>query len=169
MNNLVALADTFVGGLVKLCFLASATLMLVLVFVGAGDAFGSTFLGRGIPSATEFSAAVLAATVATALPYAQSRNDHIVVDILTTHFKGFVARFFSIIALMITLAVFVLLSYVLVESAQFSIRTKEFASASIAFPVYPFKVVYAFGVIVMTLELARQGLHALCARPTPEA
>ncbi|WP_269498987.1 TRAP transporter small permease subunit [Castellaniella sp. S9] len=164
MAKLAPFADSIIRHLVKLCFYVSAALIVLLVLIGAGDAAGSAVFNQGIPAATELSAAILAATVATALPYAQSRNEHIIVDIVIALIKGKVRRYVDIVAYIVSTAVFALVAWAGFNSAVASTANLEFASAVYSFPIYPFKIAFAFGVLVMLLETIRQSVHALSGK-----
>lgn len=155
--------------LISLCFFLSAVSMVLLVIIGAGDAFGAAVFGQGIPAAPELSAALLAALVATSLPYAQARSEHIVVDILISAVGNTVKCWLERIALVVSFVIFVLVAVVMVNGAIESLAAGEFASAVYAFPIYPFKIIFAFGMVMLALETLRQGIRAIAARPSSSA
>jgi TRAP-type C4-dicarboxylate transport system permease small subunit len=146
--------------LVKVSLLIACVAMAVLALLGAGDILALNLLGYGIPSATEFSGALMGLLVFNGIPYTQYKGEQVIVDILTSRLQGSSERYLCAIILIFTTACFVFLAWASAQYAWESFLRKEFASAAYAFPVYPFKIGAAFGAFVLALEGLRQCVNA---------
>ncbi len=134
----------------------AAFLLALMALIGTADVLSLNFLGKPVPSATEFASAMLPIAVMLVMSHAQRSGAHIKVELFARFFPGWFQWCVSLLGLLIGAVVFVLLSWGAWELVQHSIEIRERAVAAIRFPVWPVKLAFLFGMVVCALEMIRE-------------
>jgi len=132
-------------------FLAGLALMLMM-FIGAADVIMDKLFNRPIPGTLEFTESLLVMSFFMAIGFTQLRRGHIAVELFKSRVKGTKKEFLDIISYLLLLVFFFLIAFQGWKFALYSLRILEFQSGPINFPVYPAKLIAAFGLSIMTLQ-----------------
>ena len=132
-------------------FFAGLALMLMM-FIGAADVIMDKLFNRPIPGTLEFSESLLVMSFFMAIGFTQLRRGHIAVELFKSRVKGAKKEFLDLISYFLLLVFFFLLTFQGWKFALQSLRILEFQSGLYNFPVYPAKLMAAFGLSIMTLQ-----------------
>lgn len=163
--QLILTADRLIGWLSNAFAAVAAVLLGLMAVIGTADVIAFNVLGAPVPAANEMASALLPITVMLAMSYAQRRDAHIRVDILSQLLPASAQRALQIVYLLVGAAVFMLVAWASWELALKSVAISERAIAAVRFPVWPVKVVFAFGASVVTLQLLSQLVRSLWPSP----
>lgn len=141
--------------------------MFFIAFVSTADVIFYLVLGRPFSGANESVEVALAVSVVMTLAYTQYRRQHIVVDIVVQTFSRRGKRLSLVLELLVGLTCMALITWRAWELAGESVQTLETASSLYSFPVYPWKVLFALGLTLATLEFVRQ-LAWICCGVWPD-
>lgn len=141
--------------------------MFFIAFVSTADVIFYLVLGRPFSGANESVEVALAVSVVMTLAYTQYRRQHIVVDIVVQSFSRRGKRISLVIELLVGLLCMGLIAWRAWDLSIDSVRSLETASSLYSFPVYPWKVLFALGLTLATLEFVRQ-LAWLCCGVWPD-
>jgi TRAP-type C4-dicarboxylate transport system permease small subunit len=161
MRHLLLGADKAIAWLTKAFILIAVFLLALMALLGTIDVLSLNLFGRPVPAATELASAMLPITVMLAMSYAQQQRAHITVDLFSKLFPSRLRKLNTFLALALGLAVFVLLSWGAWRLALSSIEVSERAVAAVQFPVWPVKLLFAFGATVCALQLLRELVRLL--------
>jgi TRAP-type C4-dicarboxylate transport system permease small subunit len=150
------LYDRATRGLIRVGYWVAVIAALGLMVIGGMDVLGTYFLGKPVPSALELQEVLLAIMVFMGLSHAQSLREHISVEIVVHQLPARVQRVLDLVVLVASAIVFGIIAWRCGELAWSSLKLRETASASFAFPVYPAKICVAVGAALAALECLRQ-------------
>jgi TRAP-type C4-dicarboxylate transport system permease small subunit len=145
--------------------IAASIFMFALALIGTVDTIMSNFLNRSLPGAIEISAVLFASAVYLGLPTAQRFSNHIIIDVVTVRLpKGIqhVCKYFGLICSFVYLA---FITWRVSGYAMTSTMNFERDAGVLQFPAFPFKLLAAFGLLIITLETVRQLLELICSKP----
>lgn len=171
MRQLALKADAAVQRLCVLALAIAAIFIGLLALIGAADIFGTSILGRPVPSALELSEAGLAIIVFMGLAQAQRQRGHITVDIVSGRFRGWAAKASLGLALIAAIAFFGFLAWRGFVAAEQSVAIDERSMGQSSFPIWPGKILLCAGCAIAMLESCRQlvwlclGVEASGERP----
>ncbi|WP_232830722.1 TRAP transporter small permease [Tropicimonas sp. IMCC34011] len=138
----------------------AAVSVAAIVVIGTWDTVGR-ILGHPLLGSVEMTESLLAATIFLALPFAQREYRHVVVDIVIQNLPKVTERPLNIIALVFTLGAFGLLFLQSYEGAHRAYAVGEVSSGSVRVPVWLAKIFASIGLLIATVETARQLVFTL--------
>lgn len=150
------LFDRLVRFLTRASYLVAIASALAMMVVGGLDVIGTRFFGKPLPSALELQEVLLALMVFLGFAHVQHLRGHIVVDVVVTHLSARTRRGLELIVLLLSGALFAVISWRTGALAMASIDIRETARASFVFPIYPIKALAAIGAGLAALECLRQ-------------
>lgn len=132
-----------------------------MMLIGAVDVLSTYLLNQPVPAALETTETLMVIVVFMALAYAQSRHQHISVELLYQRFPAGVQRAVRVLVGILGLAFFGMLAWQGWLLFWHSWLIREYASGIIRFPVYPSKACFALGASLMAVQQLRDLLpHA---------
>lgn len=138
----------------KLHFLSGIAIVVMTILMTL-DVVARYALNSGIPDTIEISRMLLGAVTALALASVTARGDHIrfsvVTDMLPTRAQGFA----KLLTLMIAVVMFGLMTWHAAIRCISNLRTGEFMG-SLEIPIWPFRMMFAFGCLLTFLVLVSQ-------------
>lgn len=151
--------DTLLCALSDACLWVAAAVLFALLLLGALDVAFINLMNAPIPSAIELTEAGHVLLIFMSLAAIQQRRQNIVVDIFTGRMGPRMRVAGELIALSCGLLVFTLIAWRAIGLAAHSVAIREIASSFLRFPIYPVKVVMAFGAVLVALQFLRQILR----------
>ena len=148
--------DALLCALSDACLWIAALVLFALLLLGAIDVVLINLMNAPVPSAIELTEAGHVMLIFMSLAAIQQRRQNIVVDIFTTQMGPRMRIAGELVALSCGLLVFSLIAWRAIELAAHSMAIREIASSFLRFPVYPVKVVMAFGAVLVALQFLRQ-------------
>jgi TRAP-type C4-dicarboxylate transport system permease small subunit len=136
--------------------------MFFIAFISTADVIFYLVLGRPFSGANESVETALAVSVAMTLAYTQYRRQHIVVDVVVQHFSPLGKRVSLVCELLVGLFCMVLIAWRAWVLALESVQMRETASSLYSFPVFPWKIAFAIGLTLATVEFLRQLAWICC-------
>lgn len=151
------------------CGLASGFALLAMMVMGALDVLGTNLdmIGlpaKPIPAAFEFMATMMVVNIFLAMSLAQSRRQHIRVEVLVNLLPAGWRTAADALAYGFSMALFVLIALFGWKSGMHATNVGEYAPGLINFPVWPARLVLAFGASLMAVQCAFD-LVGLFVRP----
>ncbi|MGB6104342.1 MAG: TRAP transporter small permease [Pusillimonas sp.] len=148
-----------------LAYLRSAALVLAgigLFFIAVictADVIAYVIMRKPFPGVSETVEVALAVTVVMTLAYTQHRKEHVCVDILLVRMSPFWLKVSGFISYIVSLFCMVILAWRAWVLAIESVSALEVSATVHAFPIYPWKILFALGITLAALEVLRQLLH----------
>jgi len=144
-------------GFNRSCAIASGVALLLMMVVGAVDVIGTNLdiVGldsRPLPAAFEFMETMMVVSVFLALSLGQARRIHIRVEVLVNLLPGLLRASCDVLQHVASFAFFVLIAWYGWRSAYTNFLVGEYAPGVINFPVWPARIVLAFGASLMALQ-----------------
>lgn len=136
------------------------TLLMTIVIVA--DVAGRVFFNAPIPGGNEFSELLLIAMIFLGLAAAQQHRQHFAVELVTQHLTPAVKRWVDIGGWLVSLAVVGLLTWLSAKQAWLAMLRGEASYGTVSFPIWPARAILAFGLGLLSLQLAVDILRALC-------
>lgn len=130
----------------------SGLALLLMMLVGAIDVITSKLFNSPIPGAFEATEALMVISAFLAIGYNQYRRGHISVQLLTSRLTGRTASVFELISHFASFLFFALLAWQAWLYGLHSLSVLEYESGLISFPVYPAKLLAAFGASLAALQ-----------------
>ena len=142
-----------------LCGALSGIAMLLMMIVGALDVIGTNLDLVGLPStpvpaAFEFVATMMVVSVFLAVSLSQARREHIRVEVLVDKLPRPLRQAADVLRYGLSMAFFMAIAYYGALSAMRSYGVGEYAPGLINFPVWPARVVLAFGASLISIQCA---------------
>lgn len=139
------------------CAVLSGAAMLLMMVVGTADIVGSNLdkIGlpsRPIPAAFEFMATMMVAVVFLAISLAQSRRNHIHVELVLSLLPPAWRKGLEVFHHLLGAVLFGLIAWFGWQSGLHSFRVGEFSPGLINYPIWPARFVLAFGATLMTAQ-----------------
>lgn len=149
--------------------IVGALALMIMLVVTVADVIMSRVFNLPFPGATEVVTSAMPISVFAFLLAAQRRGRHIRIDMVTGLFSGRIGSLLGLIALLIGVFLFGLLTWLNIPLAVHSIRIGEHTGGNVAVPLYPAKVMIplATGMITVQflLEIYREILKFLGRTP----
>lgn len=160
MRTVARLIERFTRQLGVLGGFATLAVMIVIIL----DVGGRTLFNAPISGGNELSELLLVGLIFLGLAAAQQDRKHYTVDIVT-HLLGPVARRrLETVGLFISLLVVGLLAWLSAKHAWQSMLQGESSYGTISFPIWPARVVIAFGLGLLAVQLLIDIAKGLCPR-----
>jgi TRAP-type C4-dicarboxylate transport system permease small subunit len=130
----------------------SGIALLLMMFVGALDVFMGKVFNKPIPGTFEATEALMVISAFMAIAYNQQVRGHIKVELFTKMFSRKIQLKFELFSHFLSFAFFFLIAWQGWIYGLNSLKIKEYESGLIAFPIYPAKLLLAFGASMMVLQ-----------------
>lgn len=128
-------------------FLTLLVMMLVVV-----DVASRFLLNAPIPGAEEIAILLLVAKIYISMPTAQQEGQNFEVDIITRLLPPTTLRVVRSVTLLISVIVVGLIAWLTVGLAWDSLLENESSSGTVTFPIWPSRILIAFGLVCLTLQ-----------------
>ncbi|MEP6601409.1 MAG: TRAP transporter small permease, partial [Nitrospirota bacterium] len=122
---------------------------LAMMVVGAGDVV-FTFLGHPVPGALELAELLMVLVVFLALPEAEARGRHIMIDIVSSRLPKSLTRPLALLSTTLSLVFYGAMMWQAWRLFAGSWDIREHTSGLVHFPVYPAKALFALGLTAVT-------------------
>lgn len=142
--------------------------VLLMMVMATADVV-STVFNRPIAGAHEGVEMLMVVVIFLALPYAESRGQHIAVDLVFNRLPPRVRQALGLFALVLALVFFGAMAWQGWKLFWASWLIREYASGAVRMPVYPAKALFALGVTASTAVLVIKIAAAWRAAPAPAA
>lgn len=137
-------------------------LVMMLVVVDVASRF---FFNAPVPGAEEIAILLLVAKIYISMPTAQQEGQNFEVDIVTRLLPAPTLRVLRSVTLAISVIVVGLIAYLTVGLAWDSVLENESSSGTVTFPVWPSRVLIAFGLVCLTLQFLFDFLRTVGVLP----
>lgn len=169
---MIVATSNFINCAAKYFVAISAGFLTLMALLGTADVLALNILGIPIPSATEIIASMMPIAIMMAMSYTQITRSHVTVDLFKKHFSVNTTRILDALALFVGFVVFLLMAYGAWQLAFNSVNVDERAVAAVRFPIWPVKILFAFGISVCALQMLLD-LIVTCTsgpsdKPSPE-
>ena len=148
MKSLEAVTTVF-------AYLSLASL-LAMMFITDADVAGRFFFGSPIRGSIELTETLMVAVVFFAIAHTQAQKAHISMEILVSKLRPKPQTILSIVALLIALGIFSLITWRVGVNAYKSVLIGEFIFGGIQFPIWPAKIVLVLGCGLLCLQYIKQ-------------
>ena len=151
------------------CAFLSGVALLMMMVVGAADILGTNLNWIGlpsepIPSAFEFIGTMMVVSVFLAVSLGQARRVHIQVELVVQMLPPSLQRVAETLHHFLSGGFFVLIAWASWPTALHSFRVGEFAAGLINYPIWPARMILAFGATLMAVQCALDLLGVFSAR-----
>lgn len=147
---------------------AAAWAVLAMMVIATADVVGTMF-NHPIAGAHELVETLMVVVIFLALPYAESRDQHIAVDLIYNRLPAGWRRVFRFAGLVLGLGFFSAMSWQGWKLFWNSWVIREYASGAVQFPVYPSKALFALGVTAASIVILIKLVAAIRTSPAPAA
>jgi TRAP-type C4-dicarboxylate transport system permease small subunit len=137
-----------------------STMILMLIIVP--DVIGRKFFNAPIPGASETGVLLLICKIFLGLPGAQASGSNFSVTVLREMMSPRWRRISDLVMTLIAAGVFAVIARASVFNAIRSTERGEISFGVIAFPIWPGKIILAFGLILLTIQLVMDVLRLAC-------
>lgn len=139
------------------CGLVSGFALLLMMVVGAVDVAGTNLDVLGltsapVPAAFEFMATMMVVNVFLAMSLGQSRRAHIRVEVLVNLLPRGGQRTADVVQHLFSMVLFALIAWFGWSGALHSLSVGEYEPGIINYPVWPARLVLAFGATLMAVQ-----------------
>jgi len=139
------------------CGFLSGVAMLLMMVAGTADIITSNLDQLGLPSkpipaAFEFMATMMVVVVFLAISLAQSRRSHIQVELVINLLPGGLKKALEVLHHVLSAALFALIAWFGWQAGLHSFNVGEFAAGLINYPIWPARLVLAFGATLMIVQ-----------------
>lgn len=155
------------GGLGRAGAGLSGFSLFAMMLVGVVDVVLPKLTGVAFAGAYELTETLMVACVFLPLAWTQERGAHIRMDFLRPGLSGLPRRAIDLLVHTIELAFYGTLAFQAWCCALRSLRSREYASGQIDFPIYPTKFLLAGGLSLMVLQLLACVLKDFRDAPLP--
>jgi TRAP-type C4-dicarboxylate transport system permease small subunit len=138
--------------------LIAVGMLLVMMFLGAGDVIGRYVFNNPIKGAMEGSQLLMAGVALLCWGYTQAKRSHISINILVVRYPARVKAIISLAGLLLTIVVFGLIVW---QSALIAVEAfkQHRMLENIPLPLFPFKLMVPLGASLLCLESIIQVIH----------
>jgi len=166
MRFLVEWIDKITG---KLGFVSGLMTFFIMLVVCV-DVVGRSFFNHPIPGANEISELLLACLIFFGLAAAQQKKQHYMVEFVLNRLSNRAQAFLIGLSYLLCASVAALLCWYSAEHAISSFQMKESSWGTVEFPIWPARIVVAFGLALFSVQYLIQFVR-LCgwvASPAPK-
>ena len=142
--------DWFTAQLGALSGFATLAIMVVVVL----DVAGRALFNSPLPGGNEFSELLLVGMIFLGLAAAQQQRQHFAIEIAVQHLPPRVRRWVEIAGWLVSLALVGLLGWLSAQQAWASMLKSEASYGTISFPIWPARMVLAFGLGLLAAQFA---------------
>ena len=140
-------------------------LTALITLIVCADVAARGLFNRSIQGASEFAVLLLVALVFLGFAGAEAKGENFSVTILVHTLKPRAQRVLKIVTTLISLATVGLLAWMSWSRAIAATRAGEESYGTIAFPVWPSRLLIAFGLTMLALQLIAGLLDILAGEP----
>jgi len=148
----------------KLCdfgALIAGLALVLMMFIGTADVIMGKLFNKPVPSTLETTVSLLVMSFFMALGFTQLHKGNIAVELFKSRVTGTKRYFLTLLAYFLSLVLFSVLAFQGWKFALYSLRIREFLQGPIDFPLYPAKLIAAFGLSVVTLQCFNDLVHCI--------
>lgn len=127
---------------------------LAIMVVVVIDVLGRALFNSPLPGGNEFSELLLVSMIFLGLAAAQQQRQHFAIEIAVQHLPPGLRRWVDIFGWLVSLAVVCLLAWLSARQAWTSMLRSEASYGTISFPIWPARIVLAFGLALLALQYA---------------
>ena len=151
------------------CAFLSGVALLLMMAVGAADIIGSNLnwfglSSRPIPGAFEFIGTMMVVSVFLAVSLGQARRVHIQVELVVQMLPRSLQKAAFALHHLLASGFFVLIAWASWPAALHSFRVGEFSAGLVNYPIWPARIILAFGATLMALQCALDLVGVFSAR-----
>jgi len=159
-SRLVRWLEGYISTIAGVMHKIGLAVLLLMMFLTVGDVLGRYFLAKPIPGTFEVTNFMLALLVFLTLGYTQLRKGHISIDVMMLRLSP---RTQAIIDSITCLASLVLFCLVIWQTAVHARRLYigHEVSGILSWPIYPFIIVAAIGILLFCFVLLINLLYAV--------
>lgn len=167
MARLAVQADRRLGAVERGLSLGAASLVLILTLLTAVEVISRYLLNRPIPGTWELSQLMLVGIVFLGLADGQAGGRHVRVELFIGRLDPGVRRWLELLALALGLGVFVLILWAGARDTWRAWEIGDYTLGSVAFPVWPSKLMVPVGSLFLTLRFAIQIVQTIAGPERP--
>lgn len=151
------------------CAFLSGVALLLMMAVGAADIIGTNLNWLGLPSqpipgAFEFIGTMMVVSVFLAVSLGQARRVHIKVELVVQMLPPALQKAAEALHHLLSSGFFALIAWASWPAALHSFRVGEFSAGLINYPIWPARMILAFGATLMAVQCALDLLGVFAAR-----
>ncbi|WP_170216266.1 TRAP transporter small permease [Allostella humosa] len=139
------------------------TVVMMLLIVA--DVAGRTFFNVSLPGSSELAELLLVAMIFLGLAAAQQRREHFNIELATQYLPPLVKQVVALAGWVISLAVVGLLAWLSSKQAWTAFLRDEASYGIIAFPIWPARMLIAFGLALLAVQILLDIAGTLRPRP----
>lgn len=151
---LIKIMDKISLWAISLSVISIIMIMLVEVINALGRKFATPF-----PCALELAVSLMITTIFFAAPRVASLEEHTFVTLTTRRFPPTVKRLLDLFGAMLGFVVFGIVAAGAWEAACQSVLSLEMRIGVFRFPIWPFRILFALGLSMLSLQLLINGLR----------
>lgn len=138
----------------------SGSTVLIVMLVVCADVVGRSLFNTPLDGATEASELLLACLIFFGLAAAQKNRQHYMVELLVARLQPPARRFLDAFTLLLSAGVTALLCWYSSRQALVSFEMDEVGFGTVAFPIWPARIVVALGLGLFSIQYLVQFLSA---------
>ena len=150
MQFIARFFDWFTAQLGALSGFATLAITMVVVL----DVAGRALLNAPLPGGNEFSELLLVGMIFLGLAAAQQQRQHFAIEIAVQHLPPAARRWVEIAGWLVSLALVGVLGWLSARQAWASMLKAEASYGTISFPIWPARMVLAFGLGLLAVQFA---------------
>lgn len=132
---------------------ASGIAIFLITLIVVADVAFRGLIGQPVPGATELSTLLMVALVYLGLASVQSAKTNFRMEVLINYLPSGIARTVNFMTTVIALIAISILAWYTAQEALQALSVKEMSYGAVSFPIYPARVIIAFGFILLALQL----------------
>ena len=148
--------------LVKICGSLSGICVLAMVLTIVVDIAGRTLFSRPLEGTLEFNEMLMVVIVFLGVAWTQSEKGNIKIEVLTSRLSPKRVRAVNLAVWSMSLVFCVLITLGGITEAMHSARIQEELWGIARFPVWPGKIILAFGCLLLSIQLCIDMIRELC-------
>ena len=133
-------------------------MLLMMMFLGAGDVLGRYLFNHPIKGALEVSQLMMAGVALLCWGYTQAKKGHISIEILLVRYPARMQSIINFFSLILTIVIFGLITWQSTLIAMEALKQHRMLE-NLPFPLFPFKFFVPVGAFVLCLESIIQVFH----------
>lgn len=141
----------------------SAAGMVIMMLPTVADVVFRLFFNAPIRGRIEFTGLVMAFVIYLGVPYAQAQKAHVGVTFFTDRIPSQVKKYFELFVYLFSVVILGFVIYATTNKAIDSVRVGEYFYGSTRFPLWPSRILVAFGFILLSLQFLADFFKSLMA------
>lgn len=149
-----------IGKIENIFLFIGVGMLLIMMFLGAGDVLGRYLFNHPIKGTLEISQLMMAGVALLCWGYTQAIKGHISIEILLMRYPARVQSIINLFSLILTILIFGLITW---QSTLIAVETMKQSRMleNIPLPLFPFKFMVPVGAFVLCLEAITQLIQLL--------